>query len=157
MVTIELITEEGPALQLVRQFFKEYEQALGENLCFQSFGDELENPLKKYGAPHGAILLAYHDGQPCGCIALQPLAEEGVCEMKRLYVQPAHRQYGIGKILVEKIIAIAKEKGYETMVLDTLQRMQAAIRLYESAGFVHTSAYYDNPIADVVYMKRELK
>lgn len=156
MVTIELITEEGPLLQQVRQFFKEYEQALGEDLRFQSFGVELENPLKKYDAPHGAILLAYNDGQPCGCIALQPLAEAGVCEMKRLYVQPAHRQYGIGKILVEKIIAIAKEKGYQTMVLDTLERLQAAIRLYEAVGFVHTTAYYPNPIADVVYMKKAL-
>ena len=158
MPSLQFVLEEGNELNHVRELFREYQQALGEDLCFQSFDAEVENPLKKYDLNKGAIILAYHENEVCGCIALQSLAdkEEGVCEMKRLYVRPAFRKLGIGRLLVDKILEVAREKGYKKMKLDTLKKLEAAIDLYKTYGFTTTQPYYQNPLGDVVYMEKDL-
>lgn len=158
MPSLQFVLEEGKEMNQIRELFREYQQALGEDLCFQSFEAELENPLKKYDLDRGAIILAYHEEEVCGCIALQPIAdkEERVCEMKRLYVRPAFRKLGIGRLLVDKILDVAKQKGYKKMKLDTLKRLEAAIDLYKSYGFTTTNPYYANPLGDVVYMELSL-
>jgi len=155
MVRVEKIEDEKD-LDEVRILFKEYLEELNENLCFQHTDEELVSPLKKYGQPHGSLLLAYINDKPAGCIALQHLKEEGVCEMKRLYVRLGYRGKGIADALVEKLLSEAKQKGYKKMVLDTLERLQPAIKLYAKHGFVNTSAYYHNPLPGVVYMEKML-
>jgi GNAT superfamily N-acetyltransferase len=155
MLRLEKIDDEK-GLNEVRVLFKEYLDELNENLCFQSTDEELVSPLKKYGKPHGSLILAYWDNAPAGCIALQPLKEAFVCEMKRLYVRPSYRKHGIGDKLVATLITEARKKGYKKMVLDTLERLQAAIKLYSKHGFVNTSAYYTNPLPNVVYMEKFL-
>lgn len=154
MLRIEKISSDVAALETVRQLFLEYADELQENLCFQSFDDEVKDPLKKYGPPRGALFIAYWNEAPAGCIALQPLKEEGVCEMKRLYVKPAFRKYGIGKALVEQLLEASHQLGYKSMRLDTLERLQPAIKLYEQYGFKVINAYYENPLPGVVYMER---
>jgi putative acetyltransferase len=156
MITISAITTEGAQLQTIRALFREYETELNEDLCFQSFEAELKDPLSKYGTPHGALFIAYYNNEAAGCIAMAPLAVAGTCEMKRLYVRPSYRKYGIGRQLVNVLLNEAKQKGYRTMKLDTLHRLQPAILLYEQYGFVHTQAYYNNPMEDVVYMEKDL-
>ena len=154
MIRLEHITEANAELETVRQLFLDYQQELNADLCFQSFEAELKDPLKKYGPPTGSLLLAYYQDQPAGCIALQPLPEAGVCEMKRLYVVPSFRKFGIGRKLVQAILDDAKALGYHTMKLDTLDRLQPAIQLYKDFGFTDASAYYANPLEGVVYMQR---
>ncbi|TAL50690.1 MAG: GNAT family N-acetyltransferase [Chitinophagaceae bacterium] len=161
MLHVKHITEEGVELDIIRQLFRDYEKELDENLCFQSFEAELKEPLKKYGPPSGDLLLAYWENEPrnfqvAGCIALTKMNEEGACEMKRLYVKPGFRKNKIGKILVDELLHSAKEKGYATMRLDTLTKLQPAISLYENYGFRNISAYYHNPLPGVVYMEKEL-
>lgn len=143
-------------VNLVRQLFNQYAAELNEDLCFQSFDAELEDPLKKYGPPHSALLLAFVQNEAAGCVAFQPIAEKRVCEMKRLYVKPAYRKTGLGLILVQKIIETAVMAGYTKMVLDTLYRLQAAISLYQKVGFTTTQAYYTNPLDGVVYMEKHI-
>ncbi len=155
MVRVEKIEDEN-GLDEIRMLFKEYLEELNEDLCFQRTDEELVSPLKKYSPPDKSLLLAYINDTPAGCIALQPLKEEGVCEMKRLYVRPGYRGKGIADTLVEKLLVEAKQKGYKKMVLDTLERLQPAIKLYIKHGFVNTSAYYQNPLPGVVYMQRSL-
>lgn len=154
MIRLEHITEANAELETVRQLFLDYQQELNADLCFQSFEAELKDPLKKYGPPTGSLLLAYYQDQPAGCIALQPLPEAGVCEMKRLYVVPSFRKFGIGRKLVQAILDDAKALGYHIMKLDTLDRLQPAIQLYKAFGFTDASAYYANPLEGVVYMQR---
>jgi N-acetylglutamate synthase-like GNAT family acetyltransferase len=115
MPSLQFVLEEGNEMNQIRELFREYQQALGEDLCFQSFDAEVENPLKKYDLNKGALILAYHENEVCGCIALQSLAdkEEGVCEMKRLYVRPAFRKLGIGRLLVDKILEVARGEGLQ--------------------------------------------
>ena len=142
-------------LEEARMLFREYEKELDADLCFQSFEEELKNPLYKYGLPNGSLILAYWNNQLAGCIALQPL-ENGNCEMKRLFVRPSFRKHKIGQALVEEILQKATAIGYTKMKLDTLERLQAAIHLYKKKGFQVTTAYYENPLQQVVYMEKSL-
>jgi putative acetyltransferase len=155
MIEIRHIESDGVETNIIRQLFTEYAAGLDENLCFQGFEEELQNPFKKYAEPEGCLLLAYWKGEAAGCIALQPL-ENAVCEMKRLYVRPAYRSYGIAYQLVDVLLKDARRKGYKKMVLDTLEKLQPAITLYTKFGFKNTSPYYYNPLNSVVYMEKEL-
>lgn len=156
MLSIKHIVTNNDEIKAVKALFEEYSKELNENLCFQHFDEELENPLKKYGPPSGCLLLAFWNHEPAGCVAIQPLEEKETCEMKRLYVRPQYRKHGIADELVKLLLTDARERGYERMVLDTLNRLEPAIRLYVRYGFTHTSPYYKNPLANVVYMEKFL-
>lgn len=159
MLEIISVTTEGKELEIVRQLFAGYQKELDEDLCFQSFDSELKEPLKKYGPPTGIIYLALFNGTPAGCIALTDLPatnERKSCEMKRLFVLPAFRKHQIGRRLVEQLLETAKSIGYEIMKLDTLDKLQPAIRLYRQYGFLETTAYYPNPLPGVIYMEKVL-
>jgi len=101
MLDIQKVTKQGSALESVKDLFKAYLEELNEDLCFQSFDSEIDNPLYKYSAPTGALFIATYNATPVGCIALQPLLEAHTCEMKRLYVVPAYRNLNIGDALVK--------------------------------------------------------
>ena len=156
MLDIQKVTIEGPALESIKSLFKAYLGELNEDLCFQSFDTEIDNPLYKYSAPTGALFIAYYNAIPVACIALQPLQEPQTCEMKRLYVAPDYRKLGVGDALVKELLQEAQTLGYTTMKLDTLERLQAAIKLYLKFGFETVTAYYDNPLPSVVYMQKKL-
>ena len=136
--------------------FLEYATELGVDLCFQNFEDEVAQPLLKYGAPGGALFIAFYNKEHAACIALHPINLPGTCEMKRLYVKPAFRNKGISKTLVEALLTRATELGYQKMVLDTLEKLEPAIKLYKRFGFVETNSYYNNPLQGVVYMSKKL-
>jgi len=156
MLLIKHIVEEGKELDIVRDLFREYEKELDEDICFQSFEEELKNPLKKYGPPSGDLMLAYWEDEVAGCIALTRMKENGACEMKRLYVKPSFRKNKIGKLLVEELLNSAKDRNYKIMRLDTFLKLQAAVHLYQQFGFKNISAYYNNPLPGVVYMEKQL-
>jgi ribosomal protein S18 acetylase RimI-like enzyme len=140
----------------VRTLFREYENFLNVDLCFQGFEDELAGLPGKYAPPEGALLLALQGADVCGCVALRKL-EPGVCEMKRLFVRPKYRGLGLGQALAKAIIAEAVAKGYAAMRLDTLAQLTEAIQLYEHLGFQEIASYYDNPLPGVSYWELDLK
>ena len=156
MLRIKHIIEEGEELDIIRDLFREYEKELNENICFQSFEEELKDPLKKYGPPSGDLMLAYWDDEIAGCIALMKMKEPGACEMKRLYVKPSFRKNKIGRLLIEDLLNSAKERDYKIMRLDTFLKLQSAMHLYQQFGFKNISPYYNNPLAGVVYMEKML-
>jgi putative acetyltransferase len=150
----ELIQATLPAhIEQTRALFLEYAESLGFSLCFQSFDEELKNLPGAYAAPNGRLLLAKYEQQAAGCVALRKL-EANVCEMKRLYVRPAYRGKGLGRILVEGVIAEARAIGYERMRLDTIaSSMQDAVELYRKLGFQEISPYRANPIEGALYLE----
>ncbi|MCX7893067.1 MAG: GNAT family N-acetyltransferase [Burkholderiales bacterium] len=138
-----------------RALFVEYQQAIGVDLCFQGFAEELATLPGKYAPPDGRLFLARRAGEAVGCIALRRHdARSG--EVKRLYVRPGCRGLGIGPALARAVLAAAREAGYACLVLDTLPDMAAARALYASLGFREIPAYYDNPLPGAIYMALEL-
>ena len=138
-----------------RRLFLEYAETLGFSLCFQGFDEELENLPGKYAIPNGCILLAWDELDCVGCVGLRPLSDT-VSEMKRLYVKPAYRGTGLGRLLAEKILKFAIENNYSKIMLDTLSSMESAQGLYRSLGFAVTDPYYNNPHPDVVFYEKKL-
>ncbi|MEZ5832301.1 MAG: GNAT family N-acetyltransferase [Dongiaceae bacterium] len=112
----------------------------------------------KYAPPKGSLLIAYHDGKPAGCVALRDLGD-GACEMKRMFVPVSYRGLGVGRALADRIIADGRDAGYRLMRLDTSNRQEEAMRLYERSGFRRIAPYY--PLSDdlknwLVFFEREL-
>jgi ribosomal protein S18 acetylase RimI-like enzyme len=139
-----------------RQLFLEYAQSLGFSLCFQNFDQELKSLPGAYASPSGRLLLAHDSAAAAGCVGLRKL-ESGICEMKRLYVRPAYRGNGLGKLLVDRVIAEARAIGYERMRLDTIaSSMQLAIEMYRRAGFREIPPYCHNPMDEALYMELTL-
>ena len=138
-----------------RALFEEYQRGLGVDLCFQGFAAELAGLPGDYAPPRGRLLLARDRGEPVGCVALRPLGA-GDCEMKRMYVRPSHRGTGLGRALAVRIIEEARAAGYACMKLDTLPRLEAAIALYRSLGFVDAERYNDNPVEGVRFLALDL-
>src|SRR4029077_11253118 len=140
-----------------RELIVEYATWLEFNLCFQGFEEEMRTLPGKYAPPDGRLLLALWEGQPAGVIALRPLDEPGLCEMKRLYVRPEFRGHAIGRALAERVIADAVEIGYTRMRLDTIPgRMDQAIAMYRELGFTETVPYYSTPVGQTLFMERVL-
>jgi ribosomal protein S18 acetylase RimI-like enzyme len=142
-------------LPVVRRLFADYVEWLGIDLAFQGFEAELRALPGKYAPPAGRLLLAVRAETAAGCVGLRPL-ESGICEMKRLWVVPGFRRYGIGAGLVDRVIAEAAQIGYRKMRLDTLAQMTSALELYRSRGFREIPPYYYNPIPETVYLELDL-
>jgi putative acetyltransferase len=151
---IELMRATLPEhIEQVRTLFLEYGSSLGFSLCFQSFDEEMKNLPGAYGPPSGVLLLARCADHAAGCIALRKLGT-GICEMKRLYVRPDDRGRGLGRMLVERLIAEARMIDYELMRLDTIESaMKDAVELYRRMGFKEIAPYSKVPIESALWME----
>jgi len=146
-------------LDALRLIFQEYAGSLPISLDFQGFDEELKNLPGEYVEPRGCVLLATVAGETAGCVALRPLDNvdySNACEMKRLYVRPNFRRLGLGRLLTEYLLDAATMAGYSTVLLDTLDDMEAARELYTDLGFEEIPPFYHSPIAGAHYLKVDL-
>jgi putative acetyltransferase len=157
---IRLVVADTAALiDAAREVFREYARSLQVDLCFQNFEAELDGLPGEYSPPQGQLLLALVDGELAACGAMRCLRDvdyANACEMKRLFVRPAFRRFGLGRLLAQALLDEARRAGYSVMLLDTLDEMEAARGLYATLGFEEIPPYYFNPIAGAHYLKAEL-
>ena len=104
--------------------------------------------------------LAFQGDDPAGCVLFYGVADDKA-ELKRLYVRPEHRGYGLGRALTETVVDVASERGYETLGLTTPPWSNEAHALYESFGFERTEAYPETRLPgqyhdDVIFMQLDL-
>lgn len=155
MFTLKQV-ESDKDIQETRALFAEYVAGLGVSLCFQNYDKEVAELPGQYVPPEGRLYLATEEGETAGCIALRKL-DDGVCEMKRLYVRGQFRGKGLGKVLVDRVIEDARAIGYNYMRLDTLPgKMDQAIAMYRSLGFKEIDRYYDNPYETALFMEKKI-
>lgn len=150
---VRLDTASGASdLEHIRVLFREYADALGVNLDYQGFDEELRELPGSYAPPAGTLLLARNDGEVVGCVGVRPI-DERTAEMKRLFVRPSGRGLGLGRTLAEAAIRFATVTGYERMRLDTLPQMDRAQELYRSLGFMPIEAYRFSPVPGTVFLE----
>lgn len=112
----------------------------------ESITKELENEMAYY-------VVAEEDGQVLGYAGLWDVVGEG--QITNIAVRPSGRRKGIGKRLVEGLMAYGKEKGLEVLILEVRESNEAAIRLYSQAGFKDIGKrknYYTKPTEDAILM-----
>ena len=105
-------------------------------------------------APRGAFLVGYEDGRAIAIGGLRPLADDGVCEIKRMYVVPAARSRGVGRALLEGLEDCARALGYERVRLDAGPAQQHSISLFRRTGYAEIAKYNANHIAVYFAEKR---
>jgi putative acetyltransferase len=155
--TLSAVTSAAdPRVEQARALLIEYAESLRVDLSFQSFDEELSAFPESYLPPGEALILATRGDAVAGSVAMRRL-DAGICEMKRLYVRPEFRGFGVGRELAVAIIDSARHAGYRHMRLDTLPGMHDAQRLYRLLGFREIAAYYENPIAGTRYMELDLR
>ena len=146
----------------IGELFGEYTRMLVETdptfqqyLTIQNYDDELAHLEHKYGLPDGRLYIALENGDVLGCVGLRRLDAEN-CELKRMYVRPAYRGRGLSRLLLERVLADARQIGYRAMLLDTLPQLKAAIALYRKYGFQEIPCYNDSPVESTIFMKLDL-
>ncbi|WP_282166842.1 GNAT family N-acetyltransferase [Shewanella japonica] len=88
------------------------------------------------------------NGQIVGCGGIAKFNDsEQTCELRKLFLLPESRGFGIGRKLTKVCLDFAQSQGYEQCYLDTLASMKAAISLYESMGFTHL----DKPLTGTIH------
>ena len=157
---IRLVHVDGPPLIApAREILRDYARSLAIDLCFQNFEAELAALPGEYVPPGGRLLLAFVGDALAGCAGLRALPDvdyANACEMKRLFVRPAYRRFGLGRLLAQAVLDEARRAGYSVMLLDTLDEMESARELYATLGFEEIAPYYFNPIPGAHYLKAEL-
>ena len=138
-----------------RRLVEAYVASLHLDLSFQNIAYEIGHLKDEYASPRGAFLLAELDGADVGCIGVRRFSGD-TGEIKRLYVAPSARGHGVGRLLAEKIVSVAKSLGYARLRLDTLPEMKAAQTLYESLGFKPIAPYRFNPVEGTAYLELTL-
>ena len=158
--TVTLTVASQPEdLAAAATLFQEYADSLGIDLRFQGFEAELSTLPGEYSPPRGCLLLAWVGDALAGGCALRPLDNcdyPNAGEMKRLYVRKAFRAFGIGRELAEAALDAARQIGYTSVLLDTLDDMEAARALYTDLGFVEIAPYYHNPLHGSHYLKVDI-
>ena len=129
----EFTVRECSDLAAVRELFLEYSHIKGAESCFVSFEKEVNNLDAFYAG--GALLVGYENETPAGCIAIKKLDEDS-CEAKRLFIRPEYRGKGYARILLDSMLAKARELGFKKVTFTTKPAvMQIAYGLYKRMGF----------------------
>lgn len=150
---------------LAAALFREYQEDIKIDLCFQGFDEELRTLPGRYAEPRGCILLAFDGATPVGCAALRPLPpcklepspSADLCEVKRMYIRPVVRGRGLGRCLADQLVSFAKAADYRAMLLDTDVNFTAAIALYRSLGFAERPRYNDDDHPDTRWFELPLR
>jgi len=136
--------------------WREFVASPSVSLDYQGNEAEFAALPGKYAPPQGRLLLADADSSIMGCIALRKV-DDAICEMKKLYVRPAARGFGLGVRLIERLIAEARTAGYAEMRLDVLPEFVRARQIYAEFGFTPSDPVSFNPVPGAEFLGLSLR
>lgn len=119
----------------------------------ESARDVVEHDLatiERFAPPDGRLLLAFVDDVAVGTVCMQRIGPD-MAELKRMYVQPSHRHHGLGRALVDQLVATVRPLRYGRIRLDSPNFMTAAHRLYRASRFVEIGPYPGNEIPEALW------
>lgn len=134
----------------IREYFAYLGSVFPEG--FDSDSDP-ERDRARFGEPDGAFLVAYLDGTPVGCGALQRIGEDAG-EIKRMWVAASARGRGLGARILDALEEEARARGFTAVFLDTNDALTPAITMYRSRGYTDIERYNDNPYARLWFRKQ---
>ena len=150
-VVVDVVAHDDPRAE---QLFGEYLEELSVRVPGEvSYHPSTRPDTIEFSAPHGRLFLALVEGEPVGATALKRL-DDDTGELKRMFVRPAGRGLGVGRLLLDAAEAAAVEIGYTVIRLDTRSELTEAAGLYERSGYVPIERYNDNPTANSFWEKR---
>jgi putative acetyltransferase len=140
------ITQERPDAADAHALIEELEAHLASLYPRESrHGFSVEKLLRE----RVAFFVSRADGQAAGCGGVM-IVEREYAEIKRMYVRPAFRGRGLGRLMLEHLVAHARAQGLSVVRLETGIHQREAIALYESSGFRRIGpfgAYTDDPVS----------
>jgi GNAT superfamily N-acetyltransferase len=93
-----------------------------------------------FGPPRGTFLVAEVDGVPAACGAWR-VHEDGIVEIKRLYVEPGFRRRGLAQLVMQALEESAARAGHRAVLLNTGLRQPEALALYARLGYRDVPGY----------------
>lgn len=140
--------DDDAVLQLMTEYMTwalaTFERTYGFAMAMEA--EHTTSSLDTFRRPAGLLALAEVDGSPAGVAALRVL-DDGVVEIKRMFVRPEHRGAGLGAEMLDWLIERSRDDlGARTVRLDSNRFMEDAHRLYESRGFAERPAYAGSEI-----------
>lgn len=155
---IEVLARDAPeVLALYEPFIREADGPLEYDRDGAGIDIEAEiaaGPPADLVPPNGVFLLARVGDEPAGIGGVRFLDTE-IAEVKSMFVSPAHRGIGLGRLILAELDRIAAEHGCRAVRLDTSSYLTDAVGLYRAAGYREVPAYNDNPKADL-WFERQL-
>lgn len=111
---------------------------------------QLNNPEKYVLNKGGEIYFALLDGKAVGAIALK-FHEDTRFELSKMGVLPQAQGYGIGNLLVSKVLNRYRARGGSELFLETNSSLKPAITLYKKFGFKEIPALDNSPYTRADY------
>lgn len=141
---IERLTSAAPAAALFDEYLRwltsRFESEYGVVLDAAAVARYAAKTADFLG-PGGRLLGARLSGELVGLGALESGAAPGTAEVKRMWVRPDARGFGLARALLEALIDAAREQGYRRLRLETVTFMHPAMALYRSVGFAEAEPF----------------
>lgn len=152
MITIRPIekNDDGSIAKVIRQVLEENHLDLPGTAYFDP---QLDYMYDYYSSqPTSQYWIAEDNGKILGGVGLEQITPNNkqigpVAEVQKLYLSAAIRGNGLGRSLMDKLLAYANNHNYQYLYLETIHHLQPAISLYETLGF----EYLDEPLLNNVH------
>jgi Acetyltransferase (GNAT) family. len=142
LVIEDVAFDSGLAEEMIGELQEEYVARYGGR-------DETVVEAAQFAPPYGVFVVATVDDEPIGCAGLRH-HDDGVVEVKRMFVRSTHRRRGHARALLRALEDRARTGGYRRVILETGLRQPEAVALYASEGYAPIDGfghYKDAPLS----------
>lgn len=110
------------------------------------YDDATDHLFEVFQQPSSFYFIALKDGEMVGGGGIYPTQglPENTCELVKMYLLPAARGKGIGKLIIDNCLKKAAANGYENVYLETMPELEQAISVYEKFGFEYLNGPMGN-------------